>query len=207
MSQPRPNDEFQFADDDAGMVEAELDESMRSRLMRTSVFTFWQMPEEEVALLDFLDSTGAVVAYPAHWVKTLEEASPCPVRSYLAEHNPDQVDLGLGTHDADVTIESQEKGREQFFYVTSMQSCLIGYSRPRFRSCNQLGQSNLAAYLDVCKESVLHAKPDWFQSWVKQVFSWAKKRAKKKHVLRGFGYPATPLVLKAIEEKHIEAVL
>jgi hypothetical protein len=174
--------------------------------MRRAVFGWWQMPEEEAEFLDFLDSTGTVVAYHEHRVKTEAEITPFPVRSYLAENNPAGVVLGLGPHTADVIINCLEKDKEKFFGVDLMKSCLIGYSRPRFRNGNQLGKSNLAAYLDFLKDGALQPKPDWFLSWVKQVISWAKKRAKKKCVHQGFYYPTTPLVLKLVEEKQIEAV-
>jgi hypothetical protein len=164
------------------------------------------MPEEEEAFLDFLEGTGAIVAYPDHWVRSEVEVSPSPLRSYLAAHDPVQLDLGLEAHVEDVTIENQWKSDEQFFYLSTIRSCLIGYSRPCFRNGNQLGQSNLAAYLDFLKDGALQLKPDWFQSWVKQVFTWAKKHAKKKCAHQGFSYPATPLVLKLVEEKQIEVV-
>jgi hypothetical protein len=164
------------------------------------------MPEEEADFLAFLDSTGTVVAYPDHWVKTEAEAEPSLIRSHLAEYNPAQVDLGLEPHTKDVIIENQVKDHERFFYITSIRSCVIGYSRPRFRNGNQLGKSNLAAYLDAYEDNIRQAKPDWFQSWVKQVISWAKKRAKKKCIHQRFYYPATPLVLKLVEEKQIEVV-
>lgn len=169
-------------------------------------FTFWQMPEEELAFLDFLDSTGVIVAYPDHWVKTEAEALPTPVRAYLAAHNPSQVFLGLDSGQLDVVVEPKIEGEEKFLSVGLIPSCLIAYSRPCFRSAYHLGKSNLAAYLETYKEGVKHAKPEWFHSWAKQVFSWAKKHAKKKCVHQGFSYPATPLVLKLVEEKRIEAV-
>ncbi len=170
--------------------------------MRRAVFGYWLMPEEEAEFLDFLDTTGTVVAYPNHWVRTKVEAAPSPLRSYLAEHNPNLLKLGLGQHSGEELIKSMDQ--EQFFGFDLMDACLIAYTRPRFRIGNQLGKSNLAAYLDVSTDNALHPKPKWFQLWVKQVFTWAKKHAQKKCVHQHFSYPATQLVLKLAEEGKIE---
>jgi hypothetical protein len=55
-------------------------------------------------------------------------------------------------------------------------------------------------------DNIRQPKPKWFLSWVKQVFTWARKYAKKKCIHQEFYYPATPLVLKLVEEKQIEVV-
>jgi hypothetical protein len=170
------------------------------------VFTFWQMLEEEVEFIDFLETTGTVIAYPDHWVRTEAEVSPQSLRTYLTQHNPLQVLLGLESGKADVVVGNRVQGEEQFFDVDLMSSCLVGYRRPRIRPVNQLGKSNLATYLDFYKGDSPQRKPDWFQDWVKQVFSWAKKRANRKCVHQEFAYPATPLVEKLVEEGQIEVV-
>jgi hypothetical protein len=162
------------------------------------------MPEEEAAFLDFLESTGVVVAYPDHWARAEAEASARPLRAYLAESNPGQVLLGLETGKADVVIGTKTKEEDQFYHVELMSSCLIGYRRPRFGNDNLIEQSALAAYLDFFKDHARRAKPEWFRAWVRRVFGWAKRHANQKCVHQGFSYPATPLVRKLVEENVIE---
>lgn len=163
-------------------------------------FTFWQLPEEEDKFLDFLDSTGIVVAYPDHWVKTRQEADPQPIRPYLAKNDPLTCLLGLDSYKAATGVEIMSQGDEQFFSVPMMDACLIGYSRPRFREGNHLGKSNLAAYLQYSDGS---KKPDWFRKWTNQVFRWAKKSAADKQKYHGYFYPATQRVVEEVDKQQI----
>jgi hypothetical protein len=166
--------------------------------------TFWQTPDEETEFLDFLDTTGVVVAYPSHWVQTGTEVLPLPVRAFLLEKQPRQVLLGLERADADAIISPQVDGTRPYLSVDFMSSCLIAYSRAHFEPDGRLGKANLSTYLDFLAGTEIKRKPVWFQSWVKKVFTWARKHANKKCVLHGFEYPATPLVKKLVEEKRIE---
>lgn len=165
-----------------------------------SVFTYWQLPEEEAEFLDFLDSTGIVVAYPNHGVKTPQEADPQPIRVFWAKNAPLRCMLGLDSNKASTVLEFKSQGDEQFYSVSLMNSCVIGYSRPNFRNGNHLGQSNLAAYLQYSDGS---KKPDWFWKWTNQVFRWAKKKAADKQEYHGYFYPATQRVVEEVHKKRI----
>jgi hypothetical protein len=169
-----------------------------------NVLTFWQLPEEEEEFLDFLLSTGVVVAYPNHWVMTSEETEPQPLRRCLAQSNPKQCLLGLDSDAAHVVVGAKSQENEHFLSVDVLASCLIGYSRPQFRGECKLGQSNLSASLQYPSAE---EKPDWFQSWVKNVFAWIKKRASKKYKHQGYSYPATHLAVQRAEEGRVELVL
>jgi len=175
--------------------------------VRRAVFTYWQMPDEEPELIEFMGTTGPVVSYPGHWVRTLVEAKPIRIDRFLIQYNSGPALLGQAAHSTEVIIEPAEKDNQQFFSVNLMNSCLIGYNRSQLRGGNRLVQSNLCAYLTIYKNHVECPKPEWFQSWVKRIISWARKRAKAKCTLQGFPYPATPLVAKLAKEREIELEL
>jgi hypothetical protein len=175
--------------------------------MKRAVFTFWQLPEEEGDFLDYLESTGPVVACPNHWVSTEAEASPADLRPYLAKYDPDTVKLGLSSHLEEVVIQKiTEKDKPVMFSTDLMTSSLVGYTRGRITGAGQLERTILAAYLDLPEEGGT-LKPAWFRRWVKKIFAWVKRRASGTCTLRGFAYPATPQVLKLLDDRKIQLAL
>jgi hypothetical protein len=149
-----------------------------------SVLTFWQLPEEEAAFIEYLQTTGNVLALPSRWVKTREELSPQPIRAYLETHDPPQISFGLEQHLKDISPEPRiYEGESGFMQPSEMEFCLIGYNRPRFRRNTELGQSNLAAYwqrLDP-EARILVEKPPEFVRWGKAVFAWLRRHTPEWH--------------------------
>src|SRR5687768_17284370 len=114
--------------------------------------TFWQTLEDEADLLDFILTTGSVVAIPGEWVRTREDLAPQPLVLYIRQRDPVQLLMGLEVHAHRAAIEEKEQGGEGFFCVAYMNPCLIGYRRGRMREPNRLDQSTLYAYWDYPNE-------------------------------------------------------
>src|SRR5438128_869348 len=161
-----------------------------------AVVTYWQLPEDEHDFLDFLSSTGEVVAMPDHWVKTKEELEPKPVRSFIREQDPAQLLFGLRHHATQAIIKPEQKNGERWFSVSDMKSCLIGYARGRLRDKNMLGQSNLHAYWDYVDDSTmtLQIKDPEFIKWGKAVLAWIRKVTAERIECHGHQYRATERV-------------
>jgi hypothetical protein len=172
-----------------------------------AVITFWQLPDEEKEFLDFLESTGHVVAIPVHWVKDRADLSPQPIRNFIEKHDPDRLYFGLESQLADVDIQPSEyEGEWGYKGPSGADACLIGYDRPKFRSGTKLVQSNLAAYWTCLDEtqSTMVDKTEDFVRWGKKVFGWVRKHTPEWHGNKG--YRATKRVKDSIEEGSIEVV-
>jgi hypothetical protein len=174
-----------------------------------AVVTYWQLPEDEKEFLDFLLTTGKVVAMPDHWVKTTEELAPQSIDRFIQQHNPDQLKFGLERHPLQASVEAREFEGEVLFGVPVMKACVIGYSRGRLRDGNNLTQSNLAAYWDYPNEDATRMveKDAQFINWAKRVFAWVRKATSERLDCHNHPYRATKRVKNAMQRGQLEVVL
>jgi hypothetical protein len=173
-----------------------------------AVVTYWQLPDDEKEFLDFLLSTGSILAVPSHWVEAKEELVPQPIASFIEHYDPDQLLFGLEEYVLRPAIERREFDRKLLFGVPCMKPCLITYSRGKLRN-GKLPQSNLSAYLDYPSEgaSKLLRKEQDFVRWVKKVMGWVRKFTPEQAECNGYPYRATKRVSNAICEGKLEVVL
>jgi hypothetical protein len=170
------------------------------RLKMTRAFTFWQLPHEELAFLDFLETTGRVVAYTDKGFRTIDEACAWPIRDYFALQ-PAQCLLGIESPSTPIAIREKESDDARFLFVDLMGSCLIAYGRPQLRDGNLLSQSNVAAYLNFPNGT---NKPDWFRAWVKRIINWLKTYASETCNYQHFPYSATVAVVEHVASGQIK---
>jgi hypothetical protein len=171
--------------------------------------TFWQTPEDESDLLDFILATGVVVAIPAEGVRTREELAPQPLALYIHQRDPSQLRMGLEEQAHRVAIEEKEQGGEGHFQVAYMSPCLVNYRRGRMRESGRLGQSHLSAYWsypDVGATGLIAKDPDFIR-WAKRVFDWVRRHTPERVVCQGYPYRATMRVKEGVERGNLEAVL
>jgi hypothetical protein len=166
-----------------------------------AVLTFWQFPEEEPALLDLLQQTGKILAVPGQWVKNQKVLAPQPIRSLVKKNDPNDVFFGLEPYALTAFIEAKELEEELFYAVSLADSCLVGYSRGKFRSEKKLGFSNLYAYYTNSQKQ--EKDPD-FVKWVKKIFRDLRAATTPWDPVKK--YRVTARVLKAIEQEGLEIV-
>jgi len=177
-----------------------------------AVVTFWWFPDEEAAFLDYLESTGHVVALPFQAVKDQHEVAPRPVAEVVAGSDPQELFFGLEEHVRHAVIIRLEgfangiKVEIPHFRVSDMKSCVIGYDRGRFIEGGKMTPSNLYAYWDYPDEkgTVLKHKPADFVMWAKKVLRWVYKATPEWHEYKT--YRVSKRVKAAIQEGKINIV-
>ncbi len=174
------------------------------------VVTFWQLPEEENTLLEYLERTGGIVGLPDHWVKSSDDLTPLAIRLFIQKHDPDQFLFGLEQHLRDVSIErSKYEGVWGYKGPGAMQACLVTYTRPKLYEGRKLALSNLAAYWTCLDEgnSMVIDKDREFVKWGKRVMAWVRKATPEQVECNGYPYRATRQVKEAVESGEIVPVL
>jgi len=174
-----------------------------------AVVGYWQLQEDEDDFLNYLVTTGDIVALPARGVKAKQELSPQPIVQYVRRDNPSQFVFGQKHHALTAEIESKETGGEIYFILAYMDPCLIMYQRGRTRDGNKLGLSNLAAYWTYPDKDgrTLLTKDEDFIKWAKKVFAWVRKHTPEQIHCNGFPYRATKRAKEAATSGAMEAVL
>jgi hypothetical protein len=165
-----------------------------------AVLTFYQLPDEEETFLDYVESTGKIIAVPFEIARTRSDFTPLPLRECLNRFNPNKVAFGLEEHSELIKIGAYFDKQGEYFTVSLMTSPLISYTRSRWRAPQQLGMSNLAAYWSYPNESAtaMLDHPGEFIKWAKKIFRKGREIAPRwpeHESLR-----MTPLVAAAIRE-------
>jgi hypothetical protein len=171
-----------------------------------AVVTFWQLPEDEKDFLNFLLTTGNVMAIPTHKVKTKVELAPAPVLEYVAERDPAQLAMALEKHALQAVIELREWKGEKLYVLDQMRSSVVSYQRARIRDGNKLGQANLCAYWEYPNKAgtELFRKDPEFTKWAKRVLGWARKATTERVEYNGFPYRATKRVKEGVSQGRLE---
>src|SRR5260370_41031597 len=110
-----------------------------------AVVTYWQLPDDDKDFLDFVQTTGTVLALPDRWVKRKEELALQPMVSYFQLH--DRGQFSLEKHVLQISIDEHETSDGLRFGVPVMEPCVIAYERGRFLN-GKLTLPNLSAYWD-----------------------------------------------------------
>ncbi len=172
-----------------------------------AVCTFWQMPSEEAKFLQYLESTGRVVAIEDTWYETPEDAVAVDLNSFRAK-SASQVMLGLSQL-VDFKPIFIDNGLDRGYVGPSyLQNNVLCYSRGMIRDSNYLTQANLCGewtYLDEEKQVILDKDPEFVQ-WGKKVLAWLRRHASEWVEYNGYKYRATKAVKKAVEVGEIVAV-
>jgi hypothetical protein len=165
-----------------------------------AVLSFYQLPDEEETFLDYVESTGKIIAVPFEIVRTRSDFTPLLLRECLNRFNPNLVAFGLEEHSELIKIGAYFDKQGEYFTVSLMASPLIAYTRSRWRAPQQLGMSNLAAYWSYPNENgtAMLDHPGEFIKWAKKIFRKGREIAPRwpeHESLR-----MTPLVADAIRE-------
>ena len=135
------------------------------------VLTYWSAPSDEDDFLEFLGTTGSVVAYSIEWKESPEAVQPIDLFTFVSGSHPSQLMIGLA--DGYTVVEKHVFSGRIRYNVTPDQSAVIVYRRG-LTSEAKLGRSNLAAYYDISSRS--GAADRSFHDWCTKVFGWVRKR-------------------------------
>ncbi|HVU33810.1 MAG TPA: hypothetical protein VHE61_10270 [Opitutaceae bacterium] len=143
--------------------------------MKRLVLTYWLCPDEEQEFIDFLETTGDIVAYTVEWKAKPDDIRPTDLRRIIESANPAQLMVGLRT--GYTLVEKHVFDDRVKFNVTAHRSALLIYQRGRLLG-RQLGQSNLAAYYGVAERPSDEDRS--FHEWCRKVYRWVKERTPQK---------------------------
>jgi len=172
-------------------------------VVKASVVTFAQLPEEEAAFLAYLAKTGDVWARAVADDPTNPAHHPAPVADFMEAHarklaNNGTVNVYLGFRpDVLRPIASDIEGPKA---VDIFASCLIGYTRGEYYAGGELAQSNLFFYRGSFRGNQFVDKPDAFLRWATRVLGWAKRHAPEQVPVHQCNYQtrATARVAEAV---------
>ncbi len=171
--------------------------------MRTSL-TFWQMPYDEAAYLDYLRSTG-VVRMRDH--RSLLRSEPIEFQPLSAfRRKGSGLPLLCRKCDLDeVKIYNFRAEGKLWHTVDPSSSPVLTYARER-PNRGQLHYSTVGAALDFVdlRTGQRRQKDASYKKWAKAVVGFWKTHCTETANLYGFGYPATPEVIKAVTAGTIE---
>ncbi len=173
--------------------------------MRKSVVTFWWMPEDEKAFLDYLGARHEIVAFTAPWKKRPEEVVPRDFGLLVAQADEAKLMFGCADHMRGKIVESHEfPGSGLRYNVTCESSCLLWFSRDLRHPVGKLSLRSIGVYWDRHDTSTrtVTPKPDDFQKWGRAVMRWIRERTPEKEGL----YRTSALVKKAIADGSVEVI-
>jgi len=161
--------------------------------------TFWRLPEEEPAFIDYLSSSGDVVAIPWEKVSDRSLLSPRSLSEVIAQ-DPDAILIGLRHSIQDPPpINTFRDGAEVSYSVPARDLPMLIYHRGKWRDVNKLGGSNLSGEWTAISpgtgKTVDH--PEEFVKWGKKVMQWVRKQTPLWHTYKT--YRITPSVDEAIK--------
>ena len=163
-----------------------------------SVVTFWQLPEEESAFLEYLESTGDIVGVP--WSKVPDRAllEPTPLQTLISQ-DPDSVLLGRRELLGEMPINTFNEDGITTYAVAASKAPMLIYGRGKWRAKNKLGASNLSGDWTTVSDdgSGIIDKPEAFAKWGRKVIAWVRKRTPHWHQYER--YRITAAVAEAIK--------
>lgn len=144
--------------------------------------TFWRLPEEEKAFVEFLEKDPRVVAFRAENRSPISEL-PLESPSQILRYDDRLVFLALKPHVDQIRCVEYDRDGESRFGIDATNSPVITYKRNGYREPGKLGQSVIAAYLEAVttNKEELYSKPDEFAKWAKSVASWVRRNTPEWH--------------------------
>jgi len=174
-----------------------------------SVLTFWRLPEEEAAFLDYLDRTEDLVACVYENVDTPEEVQAAPLRELIAACNPKRVLMAPRPFMDMTPITMHEIDGQNKYGRYYGQGPVICYRRPQWREPGKLRTSNfcydsqrgVVEAASAPRSSHWVPQPPEFMAWARRVMTWNRRRVET----RGYNR-ATPDAWAAADAGDIELV-
>lgn len=163
-----------------------------------SVVAFWQLPEEESAFLEYLESTGDIVGMPWSKVPARALLEPTPLQT-LISRDPDSVLLGQRELLGEMPINTFNEDGSTTYAVSVSKVPMLIYRRGKWRAKNKLGGSNLSGDWTTVSDdgSRIIDKPEAFAKWGRKVMAWVRKRTPYWHQYER--YRITAAVAEAIK--------
>jgi hypothetical protein len=158
--------------------------------------TFWRLPEEEAAFMEFLESSGDVVAIP--WEKVSDPSLLRPrALSEAISQDLNAILIGLRDTIQNPSINTFHDDGKESYAILARDLPMLIYHRGKWRDVNKLGSSNLSGEWTTISpdtgRTVDH--PEEFVKWGKKVMQWVRKQTPLWHEYKT--YRITPRVAEA----------
>jgi hypothetical protein len=153
-----------------------------------SVIGFFWFPDEEASFLDFLDTTGSILALPFERLADSKLATPKPLREFILLQDPTQLFLTPSSLEPEVVVSRFMLNESEVFRVDDMNSPVLGYQRARTDAAGVLHMGNLYGYWDYPSEDasgMLMKSPEFVQ-WGKAVVSKVRRMTPKWHQYKNY---------------------
>ncbi len=166
-----------------------------------NVVTYWQTQEDEKSFLDYLQTTGVIVAFTDQWVESRDLLRAEPIATFIERNDPDQFLFARQDLLQPSDVERREFGGKMLFGLPHMKANVIAYDRGKL-SDGRLPHSNLSAYsvYPNASASAFVEKSAEFLAWMKKVMSWVRRLTPDKVECNGFFYRATKRAGQAVAE-------
>jgi hypothetical protein len=157
-----------------------------------SVIGFWWFPDEEESFLEFLDSTGPILALPRGEFTESKLAAAKPLREFISAQNPRRLLLVPSSLTHEIVVSrikpKENEGTSESFYVDDMCSPALGYRRASADTAGVLHMASLHGYWDYPNESAsgMVLKSPEFVKWGKLVISRVRRMTPKWHQYKNY---------------------
>lgn len=130
----------------------------------TASVQYWRLPEEEADMIEYLRSTGSIMALPVRRVAAADALVWKPIDQALRE-----PDASFLITLAELTAAMQLHHDEEGYMASVTETPALLYSRGQLVAPNRLSSTSFSAEWD--------DKPDAFVHWGKKVMQWVRKVA------------------------------
>jgi hypothetical protein len=160
--------------------------------------TFWRLPEEESAFIEFLESSGDVVAIPWQKVSDPSLLKPRPLSEVISQDS-DAILIGLRHTIQNPPINTFRDDGEESYAVPARDLPMLIYHRGKWNDVNKLRRSNLSGEWTTISPDTGRSvdQPEDFVKWGKKVMQWVRKQTPLWHMYKT--YRITPRVGEAIK--------
>jgi hypothetical protein len=167
--------------------------------MRT-VAAWWWFPDEEADFINYLESTGEVVAYLRDDFENVEEIKHSPLRQVIECDTVRNVCLCLKEQAERIVVAPLHPiDNKPRFGIYTSQSEVLGYDRVYYKDSNVLCLGHLHAYWAFVNDeaSGYVNKDPAFVKWGKRVFQWIRRKTPEWHQYKS--YRATKRVKESVD--------
>jgi hypothetical protein len=172
-----------------------------------AVVTWYQMPEDDAELLQFIERSGAFNVIPTRIAKNPSDVIETSVSEFMK--NKSDTGCSIIVKGAVIRYGIAEYGAPvNRSYGLPWEAEKVLYDRA-FPADNILHASNLCAYWSYLSEdkSTLIEKSPEFRKWANKLFAWVRRHTPERIEYSGYAYRATVRAAEAHRRGEFAAML
>lgn len=170
--------------------------------MRKGLVTFWWMPADQEAFLEYITKRWEIIAFTEPWKKSREEIVPFEFSALVRADPAAALMFGRADQMRGEMVSTHDfPGSGVRFNVTAESANVLWYRRGA-RSDGKLTLCTIGAYWDSFGAGASATKPKDFEKWGRSILRWIRERTPEKE---GY-YRCSSLVKQAIDAGAVELV-